>query len=119
MKKVTVKNLIEFRGKNERTKITYVNNLKKEKKKSDDGSGGDYWISCLSAIRNAFRLDNDDLLDEKIELLQAKIEVTENKGIKNQFQRNIDIINSFKDHDFQYLKPNTDLIFLKQLAISE
>lgn len=114
MKKVTVKNLIEFRGKNERTKITYVNNLKKEKKKSDDGSGGDYWISCLSAIRNAFRLDNDDLLDEKIELLQAKIEVTENKGIKNQFQRNIDIINSFKDHDFQYLKPNTDLIFLKQ-----
>lgn len=43
MKKVTVKNLIEYRGKNERTKITYVHNLKKEKTKLDDGpSGGAY-----------------------------------------------------------------------------
>jgi len=65
MEKVTVKNLIEFRGKNQRTKITFVHNLKKEKKKSEDDSGGDYWISCLSAIRNSFRFDNMDFLDEK------------------------------------------------------
>lgn len=115
MKKVTIKNLIEFRGKNDRTKITFVNNLKKEKKKSDDSSGGDYWISCLSAIRNTFKYEDENLLDEKIELLQDKIKVSNIKRIKNQFQRNIDIINSFKDYDFENLKPNTDLTFLKQI----
>lgn len=31
MKKVTVKNQIEFRSKNERTKILFVHNLKKDK----------------------------------------------------------------------------------------
>jgi len=77
MKKVTVKNLIKFRGKNDRTKITFVNNLRNEKKKSDDGSGGDYWISCLSAIRNTFKSNNIDLLDEKIDLLRNKIKISE------------------------------------------
>jgi hypothetical protein len=114
MEKLTVKNLIEFRGKNNRTKITFVNNLKKEKKKSDEDSGGDYWISCLSAIRNTYRLDNVDLLDEKIDLLRDKIKTSEIKRIKNQFQRNIDIISNFKDYDFKHLKPNVDLTFLTQ-----
>ncbi|WP_438969510.1 hypothetical protein, partial [Nonlabens sp.] len=75
MKKVTVKNLIEFRGKNKRTKLTFVHNLKKEKKKSEESSGGDYWISCLSAIRNSFKENDETLLDEKIELLREKIRV--------------------------------------------
>jgi hypothetical protein len=114
MKKVTVKNLIEFRGKNDRTKITFVNNLKKEKEKTGDDSGGDYWISCLSAIRNTFKYDNPDLLDEKIKLLQDKIKVAEIKRIKDQHQRNIDIINNFKDYDFENLKPKVDLKFLTQ-----
>jgi hypothetical protein len=117
MKKVTVKNLIEFRGKNERTKLTFVHNLKKEKKKTEESSGGDYWISCLSAIRNSFKEDDETLLDEKIELLREKIRVTEIKRIKNQFQRNIDIVESFKDLDLKSFKPNTDLNFLKQPKI--
>ncbi|MCV9927232.1 hypothetical protein OIU83_06190 [Flavobacterium sp. LS1R49] len=114
MEKITVKKLIEFRGKNDRTKITFVKNLNKEKIKSVDDSGGDYWISCLSAIRNAFKFNNADLLDEKINLLRDKIKVVEDKRIKDQFQRNLDIINNFKDYDFQHLKPNVDLHFLTQ-----
>ena len=114
MKKVTVKDLIRFRGKNERTKITFVNNLKKEKKKTEENPGGDYWISCLSAIRNCFKKDDKTLLDEKIELLRGKIKITETKRIKDQFQRNIEIIESFKDINIQNLKPNADLTFLKQ-----
>lgn len=117
MKKVTVKNLIEFRGKNKRTKLTFVHNLKKEKKKSEESSGGDYWISCLSAIRNSFKENDETLLDEKIELLREKIRVTEIKRIKNQFQRNIDIVESFKDLDLKNLKPKNELTFLKQPKI--
>lgn len=114
MEKVTVKNLIEFRKKNDRTKITFVNNLKKEKTELDEGSGGDYWISCLSAIRNTFKYDNVDLLDEKINLLSDKIKVSEIKRIKDQFQRNIDIISNFKEYDFVQLKPSVEINFLKQ-----
>jgi hypothetical protein len=115
MEKITIKNLIEFRGKSDRTKITFVNNLKKEKKKLDeDSTGGDYWISCLSVIRNTFKSDNVDLLDEKIIFLREKIKASEIKRIKDQFQRNIDIISNFKDYDFKHLKPNVDLTFIKQ-----
>lgn len=117
MKKITVKKLIEFRKKTDRTKITFINNLKKDIVKSDDvnSSSGDYWISCLSSIRNVFKNDNKDFLDDKINLLNTKINLSEIKRIKNQFQRNIDILNNFKDFDFKSLKPNTKLTFLKQL----
>jgi hypothetical protein len=115
MEKVTVKSLIKFRNKSERTRITFVNNLKKEKEKSDNSSGGDYWISCLSVIKNTFKYSNIDLLDKKIELLENKIKASEIKRIKNQFQRNIDIINNFKDFDFEHLKPDGNLTFLKQI----
>lgn len=114
MEKITIKNLIKFRAKNDRTKITFVKNLQKEKIKSNDDSGGDYWISCLSAIRNTFKSGNKDLLDEKIQLLEDKIRVEEDKKNKDQFQRNLDIVNNFKDYDFQHLKPVGDLTFLPQ-----
>ncbi|QDW20477.1 hypothetical protein [Flavobacterium sp. KBS0721] len=114
MEKITVKQLIKFRGKSERTKITFVKNLDKEKIKSPDDSGGDYWISCLSAIRNTFKFDNADLLDEKINLLVDKINIEEDGRIKDQFQRNLDVVNNFKDYDFKHLKPDFDLIFLTQ-----
>lgn len=117
MKKVTVKNLIEFRGKSERTRITHINNLKKEKKKSEDGSGGDYWISCLSAIRNSFKYENEELLDVKISELIEKIKATEIKRIKDQFKRNIDILNNFKEYEIQHLRPDVNLNFLKQPKI--
>lgn len=117
MKKVTVKNLIEFRNKSERSKITYVNNLKKEREKSKDGSGGDYWISALSAIRNVFKYDNEDLLDDKIAELAEKIKASQIKRIKDQFQRNIDILTNFKDFDLNHLRPEYELNFMKQPKI--
>ncbi|MDP9961753.1 hypothetical protein [Chryseobacterium lathyri] len=118
MKKITVKKLIEFREKkSDRTKITFINNLNKEIKKSDDDSGGDYWISCLSAIRNTFKDENLELLDEKINTLHEKFNSTNIKKNQLQFQRNIDIINSFKDFNINNLKPNTKLTFLKQPKI--
>ncbi len=116
MKKVTIKNLIDFRNKNDRSKITYVNNLKKEKDKSEPSSGGDYWISSLSAIRNTFRKNNKELLDHKIVELNEKIKLTNSKRIKDQYHRNIDILINFKDYDLEYLKPDTDteLSYLKK-----
>lgn len=113
MKKITIKNLIDFKRKSDKTKITFVNNLKKDKK-SDGESGGDYWITSLSAISNFFKYDKPELLDEKIEELRGKIEITNDKKVKDQFQRNIDILENFKEFDLNEIKPKSELNFLKQ-----
>lgn len=118
MENVTIKELVDFRRRSERSKKTFANNLKQRQKSDNNGSGGgDYWVSCLSAISNVFKYNDTNLLDEKIELLIEKIEQTEIKRIKIQFQRNIDIISNFEDFDFQDIKPNSDLAFHRKPTI--
>lgn len=114
MKKITIKNLIDFRRKSERSKKTFAYNLRLDKKSDDNSGGGDYWISCLSAISNAFKYDEIEYLSDKIELLKDKIEVSDGRGIKLQFQRNMDILYGFEDFDFKNVRPKADLKFLKK-----
>ncbi len=114
MKKITIKNLIDFRRKSARSKKTFVKNLKLDKKSDDSSGGGDYWISCLSSISNVFKYDEIDYLREKIDLLIEKIDVSEDTRIKTQFQRNIDILFGFEEFDFKTIRPKTELKFLKK-----
>lgn len=115
MDKIRIKELVKFRRKSDRSKITLANNLKLEKKLNGaDSSGGDYWISCLSAISNAFKYNNLELIDEKIDLLNEKIEGTDVKGTKNQFQRNVDVLYGIKDFDFEEIKPNEELSYQRK-----
>lgn len=114
MKRITIKNLIDFnRKKNNKTKATFVHNLKNPKEKKADSGGGDYWITSLSAISNVFKYDNPDLLDEKINELNEKVNLSKLTSVKNQFQRNIDILEKFKDFDFNEIKPDTIFEYLK------
>lgn len=115
MEIIRIKELIKFRRKSERARITQVNNLKLKKAlENDSSSGGDYWRSCLSAIANAFKYDDIELLNEKIDLLIEKIKATQVKRIKDQFQRNIDVLYNFGEFDFQGLKPDAELKYLKK-----
>lgn len=115
MEKIRIKELVQFRRKSVRSKITLVNNLKLNKTSdNNNSSGGDYWISCLSAIANSFKFGSIEYLGGKIDLLIEKIKTSEDKRIKNQFQRNVDVLYSFGDFDFQEIKPNGELKFLKK-----
>lgn len=115
MEKIRIKELVKFRRKSERARITLVNNLKlNQALENDSSSGGDYWISCLSAIANTFKHDDVELLSEKIDLLSEKIKATQDKRIKDEFQRNIDVLYNFGDFDFEELKPNVELTYLKK-----
>jgi len=111
MEKVRIIDLVKFRRKTERSKKTFANNLKSWQKQKNDKSSGDYWISCLSTISNVFKFNNKALLKEKIDLLSSKIEATNDKRVKNRFQRNLDIVASFEDFDFEELKPEAELKF--------
>ncbi len=116
MKKLSVKNIIEFRNRSIKTRLGFLNSLQKEKEKKnpDEGGGGDYWVSCLSAINNVFFSNNKALLDEKIDQLIDKIEETDFKGTKDRWQANIDILHSFQEFDYDSIKPNSELTYHKK-----
>jgi hypothetical protein len=114
MKKITIKNLIDFRRiKSEKSKKTFVNNLKRDKKK-DDVSAGNYWSICLGAIGNVFKHYDLEIIDNKIKQYEDEIRKTERKQTKDQFQCNIEILLGFRDFDFESIRPDADLDFPPQ-----
>lgn len=114
MEKIAIGKLIDFGRKGQRARQTIVNNLKTPQVKKDESSGGDYWISALSAISNAFIENKNELINEKVDKLIDKIEEAEAKITKDMFQRNINILYNFEEYDFPSLKPGADLAYLKK-----
>jgi hypothetical protein len=115
MNNLSIKDLIGFRSKSDRSKQTFVNNLRlSERENVQDGSGGDYWISSMSALSNTFKYNNSSYLDEKIEILLEKIEETETKKTMTMYQRNFDILQRFNEFDFKSIRPPAELEFLKK-----
>lgn len=104
MQKLTAKKIIDFKRLSKTRKQTFANNLKKPVAKSD--SGGDYWISCISAITHACKANDNLFVKNKIDFLLNQYNGTSFKRTKDMYQRNIDILNSYKDFDFSKLKPS-------------
>jgi len=117
MQKITVKELVSFRRKSARNKKSFAYKLKsrqaRDKSDVDSEGGGDYWITSTSCVYNVFKYTDDKLYDNKIEELRAKLTISGDKRIKDMYQRNIDILNSFKDFDFYEIKPAETLTFEK------
>ncbi|WP_192822787.1 hypothetical protein [Rufibacter sp. LB8] len=112
MHRITIKELVEFRRRSDKSKKNFALKLRTrqaKEKAEDDDSGGDYWISSTSCIQNVFKSDNPELFDNKIDELQAKLAATKNNGTKSMYQRNIDILTNFKDFEFTDLKPGIGL----------
>lgn len=114
MEKIAIGKLIDFGRKGVRGRQTLVNNLKTPQVKKKDSSGGDYWVSALSAISKAFIENENELINERIDELKDKIEGDKIKRIKDGYQRNIDILYNFEEYDFPSLKPGADLAYLKK-----
>lgn len=113
--KLTVKNLVEFRRLSERSRSTFANNLKIPKKpKSDDSNGGNYWVRSISGLSNAFKHNDSRLVKEKIDLLAAVYESTENARTKIMYKRNLEILHSYEDFDFSIWRPSDHLKFLSK-----
>ena len=58
MQALSIKKIVEFRGKSDRSKKTFALALKRDKLKPETDGGGDYWISCLSAISNSYKAND-------------------------------------------------------------
>lgn len=114
MKKITIKEIIDFKRKSQRSRQTFINNLNKEKEVLTADPGGDYWISATSAISRAFKVKNRVEITDKIDSLLQDIEGTENKKTKVMYQRNLDILDNFEDYEFDSLRPVHEISFLKK-----
>src|SRR5690606_24708720 len=96
---------------------TLINNIrapKKKKDKDDENTGGNYWITSLSSISNAFKLGENTPISDKIEVAIEKMEAASAKITKDMFQRNINILYNFEDFDFSSWKPKAKLSYLKR-----
>lgn len=117
MKKITIKNLVEFRRKNDRTRLTLMTKLRNqefEDLEKPKGTGGDYWISCISALATIFKVNDKEFIREKVHYLQDKINATGNQMTKQRFQKNIDLLYCFEDFDFNAIRPVGELKFHKK-----
>jgi hypothetical protein len=117
MEKITIKELIEFRGKSGTRKKKFADKLKtkqpKVKVSTDENGGGDYWISSTSCIQNVFKSGDKDLYDDKIDDLHSRDQRAQIKHVKEKYQRNIDILMKFKDFELDHFKPHNDLLYQK------
>ena len=103
MQNLTGQKLVNFKRLPQGRKQTYANNLKKPVDKTE--SGGDYWISSVSALANACKNNDVKIISTKIDFLLSQVKATANKRTKDMYQRNIDILTGYKEYDFRKLKP--------------
>jgi len=114
MKKLSIKKIIEFKGKSDRAKKTFTQNLKFEREVKESDGGGDYWISSLSAISNSYKRNNLQLIRDKVHELEEKFENTEFQRTKTMYGRNIDILIKYEVFDFKIWKPNEQITYIKK-----
>lgn len=114
MKKLTIKDLIDFRSKSDGAKRTFVNNLKLDKEKEKTDGGGHYWVTSLSAISNAYRQNELKFIAEKVVELRKKIKEAEYDRTKIMFQRNNDILKKYEDFDLTVWQPKEISAFLSR-----
>lgn len=114
MKKLSIKSIIEFRGKSEKSKRHFATDIKLNKKKVSSDGGGDYWVSCLSALSNSYKSNDLKLVIDKMKELGEKYREAQYKRTKLMYKRNIDILSKYENSDFKKLRPSKKLKFLKK-----
>jgi hypothetical protein len=114
MEKLSIKKIVDFRGKSDKAKKSFVKALKEGKRKEDSESGGDYWVSCLSAISNSYKADDATPIGEKKDELEDKYRKTAYLRTKTMYRRNIDVLSKYEGFDFRKWRPAGDINFLKK-----
>lgn len=114
MKELSIKKIIEFVDKSDKSKRTFVQKLKQESERKDSGDGPDYWVTSLSAISNSFKNNNLQFIKDKAYELEEKFENTDYERTKIMYGRNIDILYKYEVFDFNIWKPEEKLTFIKK-----
>ncbi len=114
MKRISVKNLIDFRKRSSNGKKTFVASLKSNNAKPQTEGGGNYWISSLSAILRSYRNNDLEPIDLKIDELQEKASNSPVTRTKDMYKQNIAVLRKYNTLDLRELRPNEKLSFLRK-----
>lgn len=116
MKDIRIKDLVTFKRLTDRRKSTFLINLQKEKivKENDESSGGDYWVRSISALNNAFRENDNSFISDKISDIINDYSPKLNKGTRDKYDRNLQILYNYEDFDFRSLTPTEEIEILSK-----
>jgi hypothetical protein len=112
MKKLSISKVIEYSRTSEKGRSKFIK--KHNEPKPPSSGGGDYWVSCISALRHAFSNDDNSIITEKIEYLLGEIKKTPHQITKNRYQRNIHILYNFEEYNFSKWIPIDQIKILKK-----
>jgi len=115
---VTIKQLVEFRRLSDRSRKTFANRIQTPKTPASGEGGGDYWISCLSAIGNTYRLLNNQLITDKINELDQKYQSAKHANTKDMYKRNLEILQIYETFSLAPWRPAGALQFLTRPKIT-
>lgn len=114
MKKISIKDVVEFTRKSERRKHSFATSLKQGKEKNNPDGGGDYWVSAISSVSNSYKLNIiQPVIDKRYEL-EEKYEETSHRGTKIMYRRNIDILYGCEEFDLTQWRPLKKMKFMKK-----
>lgn len=115
IKNFTIKDLIDYRRKTIKSRETFIKRFQKFQIPTE--SGGDYWISAVSAINRAYKANSKQEITDKINILLSDMENAIYSRTKLMYERNLEILHTLEDFDFNTLKPCPDVKFLKKPKI--
>lgn len=113
MKKLTIKKLIEFKGKGDKAKKNFALAIKQNKPEPKSESGGDYWTIAVSAIAKAYKEKDPKVITEKISEVEEKRGATNNPQVKAQYSKNIELLHKYENFDFKKWTPPGQFGLLK------
>ncbi|GAB3848591.1 hypothetical protein GCM10028822_11710 [Hymenobacter terrigena] len=113
MNKISVKNIVTFRNKSEKSQKTFLENLRKKSEIKSEGGGGDYWVRSLSAMSNAVREKNTKPIKEKIADILASIKPDISKQTKDMYERSLSVLHNYEDTAFNDWLPLNSVILNK------
>jgi len=114
MRKLSVKNLVDFRKRSDRGKRNFIESIKSNKAPTITEGGGDYWTISLSAVGNAFKRNDLEIINEKVDEVQQKLKSAKAKVSQTMYYRNITILQNYLNLDLNKLRPGEKLLFQKK-----
>lgn len=104
MKELSIKNLIEYNSYSEKRRATMLGKLLVDSTFSNDNAR-DYWHRSLSAIRKSFKLNDYQILINRINSISDDLSKTTVRTTKIMYERNIQILRNFLEFDYTKLLP--------------
>ncbi len=113
MNKISVKNIIGFRKKSDKSKETFLASLNKVKKIDSEG-GGNYWVRSISALSNTFKSNDNQNIKDKIADISHDFNNSKLRQTKDMYQRNLAILYNYEDFEFSTWYPNKTFKILEK-----